>query len=157
MRNVQRVGHQASGVLMFRRLQHFVGAPRLHYAAATEHGDALGFHRALFKAYFTDMADISDPDILVETAVGAGLDGAALAEALSTGQYRRQVVVEMAHRRLDAGGDRVPRVERAVRVLEHVLQPLAHVLRPLGGRCRHRFAFKAKPSLLFPVQADEAP
>lgn len=59
---------------------------------ATEHGDALGFHRALFKAYFTDMADISDPDILVETAVGAGLDGAALAEALSTGQYRRQVV-----------------------------------------------------------------
>lgn len=59
---------------------------------ATEHGDALGFHRALFKAYFTDLVDISDPGILVEAAVAAGLDGGALADALDTGQYRQQVI-----------------------------------------------------------------
>lgn len=59
---------------------------------ATEHGDALGFHRALFKAYFTDLVDISDPGILVEAAVAAGLDGGALADALETGQYRQQVI-----------------------------------------------------------------
>ena len=59
---------------------------------ATEHGDALGFHRALFRAYFTDLADISDPGILVEAAVAAGLDGGALADALDTGQYRQQVI-----------------------------------------------------------------
>lgn len=59
---------------------------------ATEHGDALGFHRALFKAYFTDLADISDPGILVEAAVAAGLDGGALADALERGQYRQQVI-----------------------------------------------------------------
>ncbi len=59
---------------------------------ATEHGDALGFHRTLFKAYFTDLVDISDPGILVEAAVAAGLDGGALADALETGQYRQQVI-----------------------------------------------------------------
>lgn len=59
---------------------------------ATEHGEALGFHRSLFKAYFTDLVDVSDPEILVEAAVSAGLDGGALAEALQTGQYRQQVL-----------------------------------------------------------------
>ncbi len=59
---------------------------------ATEHGDALDFHRALFKAYFTDLVDISDPDILVEVAASVGLDGGALADALANGQYRAQVI-----------------------------------------------------------------
>lgn len=59
---------------------------------ATEHGDALRFHRELFKAYFTDLVDISDSDLLVEAAMNSGLDGGALADALATGQYRQQVI-----------------------------------------------------------------
>lgn len=59
---------------------------------ATEHGHALRFHRELFKAYFTDLADISDPDLLVDAAVASGLDGGAMAGALATGQYRQQVI-----------------------------------------------------------------
>ena len=59
---------------------------------ATEHGDALAFHRALFKAYFTDLVDISDPEILVEAAVSVGLKGEDLADALESGRYRQQVL-----------------------------------------------------------------
>lgn len=50
------------------------------------------FHRALFKAYFTDLADISDPETLVNAAVSVGLEGPALSEALASGQYRQQVI-----------------------------------------------------------------
>ena len=52
---------------------------------ARQHGtteQVIAYHRALFKAYFTDFEDLMDAEVLVRHAVGAGLDGAALRVAL---------------------------------------------------------------------------
>ena len=59
---------------------------------ATEHGAGIEFHKALFKAYFTDLSDISDTAVLVAAAEAAGLDGHALREALDNARYRSQVI-----------------------------------------------------------------
>lgn len=59
---------------------------------AIEHGAGFAFHKALFKAYFTDLADISDRDLLVSTVESAGLDGRELRQALEEGSYRDQVL-----------------------------------------------------------------
>jgi len=64
-----------------------------HEAAefATEHGDVLRFHRDMFKAYFEDLADIGDLDVVVAIGKGAGLPEADLREALTSGRYRADV------------------------------------------------------------------
>jgi predicted DsbA family dithiol-disulfide isomerase len=64
-----------------------------HEAAefAADHGDGFAFHRALFKAYFEDLADIGKPETLLETARAAGLDESALRQALDAGTYTQQV------------------------------------------------------------------
>ncbi|WP_338467529.1 2-hydroxychromene-2-carboxylate isomerase [Novosphingobium sp. ZN18A2] len=50
--------------------------------ALEDRQDALfAFASAAFAAYFTDARDIDDPAVLAAVANGAGLDGAALAEA----------------------------------------------------------------------------
>lgn len=55
---------------------------------ATEHGRTWEFRRALFKAYFEDLANIGDIDTLVALGESAGLDGPALREALTDRRYR---------------------------------------------------------------------
>ena len=52
---------------------------------------AWAFHRALFKAYFTDLADISDLDVLLEAGREAGVDVAALRASLEARSYRAEV------------------------------------------------------------------
>jgi len=58
---------------------------------AAEHGAGLGFHRAMFKAFFEDMVDIGNVGNVVRVGGEAGLDEAELRLALETGQYREQV------------------------------------------------------------------
>lgn len=45
----------------------------------------------MFKAYFEDLEDIGDLDVVVRIGSGAGLSEAELREALTSGQYRAAV------------------------------------------------------------------
>lgn len=58
---------------------------------AAEHGDGIAFHRRMFRAYFDDLEDIGQLDVVVRVGKEAGLDEAALREALTTRHYRQQV------------------------------------------------------------------
>ncbi|HSB95867.1 MAG TPA: DsbA family oxidoreductase, partial [Spongiibacteraceae bacterium] len=46
---------------------------------------------ALFRANFTDCANIADPEVLVAAAQNAGLDGQEAREILATGRYAEEV------------------------------------------------------------------
>ena len=46
---------------------------------------------ALFKANFTDGANVSDHGVLVDAAVAAGLDGDEAREVLASGRYAEEV------------------------------------------------------------------
>lgn len=61
----------------------------LHWAKASGLQEALKL--ALFKAYFTDGADVGDQEVLVAAAVSTGLDGEAAREVLETGRYAQDV------------------------------------------------------------------
>jgi predicted DsbA family dithiol-disulfide isomerase len=63
---------------------------------AAEHGDALRFHRAMFKAYFEDLEDIGDIELVVRVGAAAGLPADALRAALVSGAYRAPVDEELA-------------------------------------------------------------
>jgi predicted DsbA family dithiol-disulfide isomerase len=61
---------------------------------ARHHGDArtvMDYHRALFKAHFTDHENLMEPDVLVRAAEACGLDGDALRTALGEGTHRDEV------------------------------------------------------------------
>ena len=61
---------------------------------AREHGSAgslLAFHRAVFRAYWTDERDIGDAGVLCDVAASCGLDPLALREALDDGRYAAEV------------------------------------------------------------------
>ncbi len=58
---------------------------------ADDNGDAARFHRAMFKAYFEDLADIGDLETVVRIGAGAGLPEAELRAALLDGRYRNEV------------------------------------------------------------------
>jgi predicted DsbA family dithiol-disulfide isomerase len=60
-------------------------------AFAAEHGDPAPFHRAMFKAYFEDLADIGDLEVVVGIAGDAGVPTSALRAALAEGHYRAAV------------------------------------------------------------------
>jgi predicted DsbA family dithiol-disulfide isomerase len=58
------------------------------WAAATgTTQQVIDYHRALFKAYFTDFEDLMDLDVLVRHADAVGLPGATLREVLVNGTY----------------------------------------------------------------------
>ena len=63
---------------------------------AAEHGDGDRFHRRVFKAYFEELADIGDIDLLVRLGEESGLSAEPLREALTTGRYRAGVDEEIA-------------------------------------------------------------
>lgn len=87
----------------FRRGRTFI--PHTHLALqasefAHQHGDTrtvINYHRALFKAHFTDFEDLMDPDVLVRHAAECGLDGDALRTALDEGTYREAVDQGIEH------------------------------------------------------------
>jgi predicted DsbA family dithiol-disulfide isomerase len=58
---------------------------------ADEHGDPIRFHRAMFKAYFEDLEDIGNLDIVVRIGTEAGLPEPELREALTSGRYSGEV------------------------------------------------------------------
>ncbi len=57
----------------------------------------LDYHRALFKAYFTDFENLMDPDVLVLHAEAVGLDGAALRAALTNQTYLQETNAGIEH------------------------------------------------------------
>ena len=59
--------------------------------AAEQGHDGTAFHRAMFTAYFGDLADIGDVDTVVRIGGEAGLAETPLREALESGRYRDQV------------------------------------------------------------------
>jgi predicted DsbA family dithiol-disulfide isomerase len=61
----------------------------LYWANATGRQQQLKL--ALFKANFTDGANISEPEVLIAAAVSAGLDGSEAREVLTTGRYAEEV------------------------------------------------------------------
>lgn len=61
----------------------------LHWANTTARQQQLKL--ALFKANFTDCANIADPEVLVAAAVSAGLDGDEAREILASGRYAEEV------------------------------------------------------------------
>ncbi len=63
---------------------------------AAEHGDTDRFHRRVFKAYFEELADIGDIELLVRLGEESGLPAEPLREALRTGTYRAGVDEEIA-------------------------------------------------------------
>ncbi len=93
---------EASGI-EFKRGRTFT--PNSHLALqagewAQEHGsidDVHAYHRALFKAFFTDHENLSDPEVLVKHAEAVGLDHEALRTALESKAYEAQVNAGIEH------------------------------------------------------------
>ena len=91
---VQRIARERFGLEMTRmddprphptRLAH-IGAK---YAMAQGFGDA--YHRAVFRAHWQELRDISAPDTLLDIARAIGLDQAGFAAALADPDYRAEV------------------------------------------------------------------
>ncbi len=67
---------------------------------AHNQGDArtvLDYHRALFKAHFTDHENLMEPDVLARAATSVGLDGDDLRAALAEGRYKQAVDEGIEH------------------------------------------------------------
>lgn len=62
---------------------------------AREAGKLLEFHRAAFKAYWTDERNIGDVAVLCEIASECGMDAEALRQALDDGRYAGEVQEQM--------------------------------------------------------------
>ncbi len=59
---------------------------------AHQHGKAGPYARAMFKAYFEDLADIGKQETVLDVAESVGLDRTALKEALDEGVFRQEVI-----------------------------------------------------------------
>lgn len=59
---------------------------------AKERGAFWPFHRAVYRAYWEELRDIGQDEVLADVARAAGLEWEPLAEALSKGTYRSQVL-----------------------------------------------------------------
>jgi predicted DsbA family dithiol-disulfide isomerase len=128
----------------FRRGRTFT--PNSHLALeageyATEHGttdQVLAFHRALFKANFTDFANISDAAVLVRIAGEHGFDTDDVRDALASGRYREQVDEGIAHA-YEIGVTGIPTfvfLDRYAVVGAQEYATFASVLERLGARRR---------------------
>jgi predicted DsbA family dithiol-disulfide isomerase len=78
------------------RIYHTSKAHQL-LAWAGEVGQQTALKMALFAAYFTDQANVSDDEVLLNTAESAGLDRAEAAAVLADGRYAAQVKEEEAY------------------------------------------------------------
>ncbi len=67
--------------------------------------DPLALHRSLFRAYFEELADIGDPEVVVEAGARGGADPDALRSALAERRHRARVEHGIAEsRRLGVTG-----------------------------------------------------
>ncbi|GAB3629949.1 disulfide bond formation protein DsbA [Pandoraea terrae] len=69
----------------------------LHWASTIGNDKQQALKEALFKAYFTEGKQTSDPEVLVAAAAAAGLDPARTREILASGEYADQVRALEAH------------------------------------------------------------
>ncbi len=79
----------------------------LHWAG--EQGRQIELKRALFDAYFTEQANVSDPEVLVAKAVAVGLDGDEARQVLASNRYAEHVRAA-EHAWQEAGISAVPTV-----------------------------------------------
>lgn len=63
----------------------------LHWAGVLGASQQRALKHAFLKAYFTDGSDVSDHELLVSVAAGAGLDAKAARKVLASGQYAAEV------------------------------------------------------------------
>jgi predicted DsbA family dithiol-disulfide isomerase len=83
---------QESGLAM--RMPRVVANSHLALEAAEfarEHGGFASYHRALFHAYFEEGRDLGDPEALCAIALGCGVDGQGLRQALSDERYAARI------------------------------------------------------------------
>lgn len=66
---------------------------------AEEQGKGEAFHQAMFRAYFVDGLNLSDPDVLKRAAESIGLDGARAREVVEQGAYAEAVDRDWAYSR----------------------------------------------------------
>ncbi|TAM12377.1 MAG: DsbA family oxidoreductase [Nevskiaceae bacterium] len=69
----------------------------LHWATLQDPHAALALKRALFRAFFSDNENVSDPAVLVRCAEQAGLDTIAARAALVAGDYADEVRGQERH------------------------------------------------------------
>lgn len=62
---------------------------------ARDSGRLLEFHRAVFRIYWEEERNISEPDVLCEVASREGMDGEELRRALEDGRYAGRVEEQM--------------------------------------------------------------
>jgi len=77
----------------------------MQWAGSIGGDDAM--HRGIFRAYFVEDHNIGSPDVLVDLADAAGLDGPDLRRALAERQYRN-VVQEQYQEAREIGVTAVP-------------------------------------------------
>lgn len=63
---------------------------------ATEHDKGWDFHKAMFKAYFTDLEDIGQVETLLRVGESVGLDRDALHVALTDRRYQQGIDEDIA-------------------------------------------------------------
>ncbi len=83
-----------AGGLKFTRGREWTSNSHLALEAgeyASDHGKGIEFHRHVFKAYFEDLADISDVDLLVGIGKDVGLDPGDLKKTLDERANREAV------------------------------------------------------------------
>lgn len=121
------------------RIRNTFDAHRLLHWAGTLGGDRqLVLKRALLQAYFTDGADVSDPEVLVRVAAASGLD-ADEARAILAGDRHADDVRREERRWLDLGIRSVPAVVIEQRHLVSGGQPVEvfeQALRQIAGAKR---------------------
>lgn len=59
---------------------------------AQQQGKFLEYHRAAYRAYWDERADLGDPATLADLGRSVGLDGADLLHSLESGQYAQRVI-----------------------------------------------------------------
>ena len=74
---------------------------------ADTQADGSAIHDALFKAYFVDSLDISNPQVLLEAAASVGLSAPAAEQVLSERTFREAIDEDWTRSR-DAGVTGVP-------------------------------------------------
>jgi predicted DsbA family dithiol-disulfide isomerase len=81
----------------------------LHWAATVGQAQELSLKHALLRAYFTDDADVSSADVLVQAVEAAGLDAQRARQMLATDEYADDVR-EQERFYMDRGIHSVPAV-----------------------------------------------
>jgi predicted DsbA family dithiol-disulfide isomerase len=108
----------------------------LHWAGLKEDGSQQRLKTALLHAYFSEGRDVSSRSVLLEVATACGLDAAATAEVLESGQFGDEVAA--AERQIQAQGiNSVPAIVFEQQHLVQGGQPVEtfeQVLRQLAAR-----------------------